>query len=296
MARDARSGTGAGAGRGGGAGRLAGRVTGDTRPAVDASTVMLLRDGDHGLEVFMLERHLASDFAGGALAFPGGKVDTQDRDLPDGRSGGVDLGSVAATLGVADLALARGFLVAAVRETFEEAGVLLASRAGRPVTSADLATASFATARRRLAARDDDWDWRGWLEREQLVLELGALAPWSWWVTPEGMHRRYDTRFFVVRSPAAQGSALMHDDVETTDSLWIRPGDALARHEAGDAVVVYPTRKNLEALAAYPSATACWEAAAAGRVEVRRILPALVEGDDGQVLVQHPDGGAPEPG
>ena len=278
------------------AGRLAGRVAGTSQPAVDASTVVLLRDGADGLEVFMLERHLASDFAGGALAFPGGKVDPADRALPGSHWRGVDPTAAAAQLGVDEASDALGFLVAAVRETFEEAGLLLGTRGASPITAEDLATPSFLEARRRMASRDEHWDWREWLDEEEVVLDLGRLALWSWWVTPPGMHRRFDTRFFVVEAPAAQTRALAHDMVETTDSRWTRPADAIEAHQAGRVTVVYPTRKNLEGLAAFTSADDCIQAARAGRVDQRRIMPRLVTDDDGRTLVQHPDGGAPEPG
>jgi 8-oxo-dGTP pyrophosphatase MutT (NUDIX family) len=274
-------------------------------PAIDAATVVLVRDRPirHGdldeprgagrLETLLLERHIESDFAGGAFVFPGGKVDDADRHLDGARWVGRPLSEWRGPLGVTEDADALGLLVAAVRETFEEAGVLLAFREdGTPLDADDLTRPSFATARRRLAERGRPWDWRGWLEDEALTLDLGALALWSWWVTPTTSPKRFDTRFFVARLPA--GQVARHDTVETTAVRWMRPADALAEQARGDVVVIFPTRHNLTALAAFATAEDAWNAAVAGEVDQRRIQPTLVE-VEGRAMVQHPFGGAPEP-
>ena len=272
-----------------------GRTVEGTTPAVDSSSVLLVRDGDCGLELFMLERHIETDFAGGALVFPGGKVEEQDRGLSDVRWRGADLRGAADFLGVDSEQDALGLLVAAVRETFEEAGILLGTRADEPVTGDDLADDTFVEARRRLNDRADDWDWRNWLDEQDVVLDLGRLAFFSWWATPDGLHRRYDTRFFVVPTPPEQTAALAHDEVETTASRWLRPAVALSLARRDEATVVYPTRKNLERLATYPTAEELVDAARTGRTDRRRLQPRLVE-VDGTVMVQHPDGGPPELG
>jgi 8-oxo-dGTP pyrophosphatase MutT (NUDIX family) len=274
----------------------AGRHDGGTAPAVDAATIVLVRDRvrrQGPLEVLLLERHLDSDFAGGALVFPGGKVDEQDRSLDAARWTGRDPKGWRELLGTAADADARGLLVAAVRETFEEVGVLFANREdGEPITADDLRAPSFREARRRLASRDEHWDWRGWLEDEALVLDLRALEFWSWWVTPEGQHKRFDTRFFLGVLPAGQTAA--HDEVEATGASWWRPEEALAAHRRGDAVVIFPTRRNLAALAVYPTADAARHAAQHGEVDVRRIQPRVVK-VDGELMVQHPHEDTPEP-
>lgn len=269
----------------------AGRYTGETWPAVDAASILLLREGRQGPEVLLLERHIESDFAGGALVFPGGKVDDADRHLDPARWAGVDPAAWRTRLGAASDADALGLLVAAVRETFEEAGVLLATRDGVPVTGADLARPSFVEARRRLAARGERFDWRDWLAQERLVLDLGALAPWAWWVTPKGQHKRFDTRFFAAPLPAAQTAA--SDAVETTGLRWTTPDEALRAQRAGEMVVIFPTRRNLAALAHHPSAAHAWQAAREGRVDMRRIEPEVVV-VDGRVMVRHPDEDTPE--
>jgi 8-oxo-dGTP pyrophosphatase MutT (NUDIX family) len=271
---------------------MAGKHHASTEPVVSAS-VLLVRDpvgdpapaGDGGVEVLLLERHLDSDFAGGAYVFPGGKVDAADRDLDPARWTGRPLSWWVPRLGVATPADALGLLVCAVRETFEEAGVLLASyEDGSPLSADALSSPSFGTARQRLTMRGAPWDWRPWLEDEGITLDLGALAPWSWWVTPEGMHRRFDTRFFIAAMPS--GQTAVHDEVETTDLRWVRPADALARQARGEAVIIFPTRRNLAEMVGYRTAQELVDAAA-GRDEVPRIEPTIVM-VDGRAMVQHP--------
>lgn len=271
-----------------------GRLVPGTTEPVDAATVLLLRDADSGsdggLEVFLLERHLKSDFAGGAYAFPGGKVDPTDLELDPSRWTGVDPRRVMPRVGARTPEHAVGLLVAGVRETFEEAGPLLAWHGdGRPVTADDLASDSFLEARQRLATRGEHWDWRPWLAAEDLVLDLGALRPFAWWVTPHGMHKRFDTRFLAVSLPTAQAEALGHDDIETTDSVWRAPSDALAATERGEVVIIFPTRRILQALADHEDVASVM----AARGDARRILPAIVL-VDGEPRVRHPDGGPAE--
>ena len=267
-----------------------GRLVEGTTEPVDAATVLLLREGEQGMEVFLLERHLKSDFAGGAYAFPGGKVDPQDLVLPAERWSGVDPAAVVDAVGARSSEHAVGLLVAAVRETFEEAGPLLAHHAdGRPVTAEDLATESYLEARRRLAARGEPWDWGPWLAEEELVLDLGALQPFARWCTPHGMHKRFDARFLAVALPEEQTDALGHDDVETTDSVWRGPEDAVAAAERGEVVIIFPTRRTLQALADRGSVAEVM----AHPGDPRRILPAIVL-VDGEPRVRHPDGGPAE--
>lgn len=259
-------------------------------PAVDAATILLLQRTSAGTETLLLERHLESEF-GGALVFPGGVVDDTDRTLPPERWTGRDPAAWRHTLGAASDAEALGLMVGAVRETFEEAGVLLATRRGRPVTEQDLAEHRFVDVRRRLAGRGERFDWSDWLEEEDLVLDLAALAPWSWWVTPKEAPKRFDTRFFLALLPPGQSAT--HDHVEMTSLRWLTPRAALSAHERGRATVVYPTRKNLEALAAHDSPADAWRAADEGRVDLRRIELSMVTIDD-EVFVQHPYEAEPE--
>lgn len=209
-------------------------------PARPASTVLLLRDGAQGLEVFMVVRHHRIDFASGALVFPGGRVETSDAVLAGGD------GSLA-------------FAVAAIRETWEECGVLLA----RPGASAT-AEGEFAA---MLAARG-------------LVPDLTALAPFAHWITPVAVPKRFDTHFFLAAAPSDQNA--VHDGGEAVDSVWIRPADALAAAEAGTRKVVFPTRMNLTKLARSNSVA---EAFAAARAKpVVTVLPIQRDAPEGRYL------------
>ena len=297
-------------------------ATGPTPPTapVDAVTVILVRDrlpGDRGaadtagpadtdaptasaaggtsdgLEVLLLERHGDSAFAPGALVFPGGKLDPADADLPGDRWRCTDLGAWPGRLGVVDEDAAVALLVAAVRETFEESGVLLARHAdGTQLHRRPLPEVGTAAVRARMAARDGAEDWRSWLAGSDLVLDLDALAMWSWWVTPAGLPRRFDTRFLVAEMPPGQLAS--QDDVETTSMRWIRPADALRAHAEGSLHVIFPTRRTLEQLSVHATAAAALHAAGTGAVDLRRIEPTVVM-VGGQPMVQHPDGGPPAP-
>lgn len=257
--------------------------------AEDAATVLLLSDSPAGIEVFMLERHLDSDFVGGAYVFPGGKVDDEDRRLPASLTVGSAGAALAAAVGQG---LARALTVAAIRETFEECGVLLATVDGAPLPSSRLDDPSFLEARGRMTERNSPWDWTPWLEKEHVQLDLDALIWWSWWVTPVGVHRRFDTKFFLARLP--EGHAPGHDDVETTDSTWITPAGALEAARAGRATIILPTRKNLEELSRYPSVEGAWMAAGGTGFDRPRIEPTIAVAADGQIEINHPTFIGPE--
>lgn len=254
----------------------------------DAATVMLVRDGTEGLEVFMLLRNLRSDFVGGAYVFPGGAVDDGDRS-PELHPFCEGLGDpeASAALGMASGGL--GFWVAAIREAFEEAGVLLAlDGTGATVRLApDEHTARrFADHRRTV----DDGE-RSLLEvcrREGLRLDVGGMHLFSHWITPVGAPRRYDTRFFVARAP--EGQVPVHDDREAVDNCWVRPAEALADHRAGRFQMILPTVRSLEALERFTTADEVLAAAAAIE-SVTPILPRIVvDGDRVDVLVPGDDG------
>lgn len=271
--------------------------------AVDAVTVIVVRDrvaaddtGDEGtarLEVLLLERHGASAFAPGALVFPGGKLDDADGRLPAACAVVPRPDAWQRRLGVQDRSAARRMLVAAVRETFEESGILLARhRDGASLAQRPLPREELELVRTRMAARGGDYDWGGWLVAKDLELRVDALAMWSWWVTPAGLPRRFDTRFLITALPAGQEAS--YDAVETTASQWISPVAALDAHRAGALHVIYPTRCTLEQLARYPDAAAAIAAARSGEVDLRRIEPRVVS-VDGVAMVQHPDGGPAAP-
>jgi 8-oxo-dGTP pyrophosphatase MutT (NUDIX family) len=183
-----------------------------------AATVLLVRDGPEGLQVFMVVRHRQIEFASGALVFPGGKVEPEDLAL----AGGDD---------------DKAARIAAIRETHEECGVLLAP--GGSLVD--------------------------WLAGD-VTPALGALVPFAHWITPPILPKRFDTRFYIVEAP--EGQTAVHDGGEAVDSIWIEPAHGLAEAAAGRFTLVLPTRLNLELLG--QSATAA-EAISAARA--RRVTP-----------------------
>lgn len=275
--------------------RLAGGASSTVAPAVDSSTVLLLRDApqdDDGLEVLLLRRHTRSKAYAGAYVYPGGTVDSADRWLDPELWHVDDLAARRAELGAGDDEAALGFLVAAVRETFEEAGILLAHhRDGAPVSGTDLARETFVTARRRLASRDDHWDWTGWLVEQGLVLDLDALVLWAWWVTPVHRPYRFDTRFFAAHLPAEQ--LAMHDDVETTAMRWCTPAAALDDFAEGRVQMRNPTVKTLESLTRFDGPAGAVAAGRRGDVDRRRVQPRVVM-VDGEVTIEIEPGAEPQ--
>jgi 8-oxo-dGTP pyrophosphatase MutT (NUDIX family) len=213
--------------------------------AVPASTVVLLR-GEHPFQVFLVRRNDSIAFLGGAHVFPGGRVDPAD--YSEDLIGGVHIQAdpyVAITERMPDVSVEVGIAhyVAAVRELFEEAGVLLA----RPLTAASVARL---TGNRRdlLAGRITFADI---IQRERLHLELEELAYFAHWVTPEIEIRRFDTRFFVARAP--KGQTPIHDEGETTHSEWVAPALAIERSRAGLISLAPPTWTTLQMLAKFDS-------------------------------------------
>ncbi|MDE3065077.1 MAG: NUDIX domain-containing protein [Acidobacteriota bacterium] len=241
-------------------------------PPRPASTLLVVRDAEAGAEVLMVRRNLQSDFVGGAFVFPGGAVDPSDATMT--RVAGLSEADADAVLGVVG---ARAYFVAALRELFEEAGVLVA-RDGR---GAPLVV-DLAPARRELNAGRLGFD--EVLEREGLWLDLSGLAYLAHWVTPVGPPRRYDTRFFVVRAPAGQEAA--HDDAETVAAVWVRPLDALAAQARGEYEMIFPTIRTLQSIAHLGAADEVLAFARSQR-RVERVEPRLIE-RDGSVRVVVP--------
>ena len=258
----------------------------------DAATVMLIRDahddeGRPAVEVCMLRRNLASEFVAGAYVFPGGSVDPADRgdaagELCRGRSDD----EASALLGIDSGGLA--FWVAALRECFEEAGVLL----DQPLDAADgtemLDTSDPAERARFEAHRLEINEGRTGLldvcRTEGLALAADTVHYVSHWITPELAPKRFDTRFFVTAAPP--GQVAHHDDGETIATIWVRPADALTRFEAGEIELLPPTIDNLEKLAVHDSTEAVMDWARAV-VDVPTILP-IVLIEDGRLLVLRP--------
>jgi 8-oxo-dGTP pyrophosphatase MutT (NUDIX family) len=202
-----------------------------------ASTIMLLRDGNPDMEVFMVVRHHEIDFATGALVFPGGSVDPDD---------GVVAGEpqrVVAGDGVDPDAMT--IRVGGIRETFEECGVLLARPRGeRALVSAERLTDIEAKHRARLHAGETRFS--AVLAAEDLVAATDLLVPFAHWITPPHMPKRFDTHFFLAVAPPDQLAA--HDGHESVDSVWISPAAALAGADSGRYTIIFPTRLNVEKL------------------------------------------------
>ena len=250
------------------------------KPIQPAASVVILRDGKtrdgktrdstSGLEVFMLERHQGTgqSFAG-AFVFPGGKVDAED-------AAPVWSSLAAPTPEVPN----RSFWIAAVRETFEEAGLLLARAAG----SATLAGAEQA---KRMVAAERGQPRQGQsarfvaaIEREKLLLATDHMIHFGHWITPAWAPKRFDTHFFLTAAPLEQRQNFDRD--ESAEGLWIRPSDALQQADAGKRTLVAVTRCTLELLATWSSVAAATEAARKRRVVT--VQPYMAETPNGRVL------------
>ena len=249
-------------------------------PVRDAATVMLVRDGDDGLEVCLMQRNLASDFVGGAYVFPGGAVDPEDRDPASAAvCTGPDDAEASRRLGLDAGGLA--FWVAAIRESFEEAGVLIARHAdGRPLDVTEPSVSE-----RFVQHRQDVDHGRRTIaavaQEEGLRLDVGALHYFSRWITPLGSHRRYDTRFFVAAAPDQE---VVHDDRELISTEWLTPVEALRRHDDGEIVMIFPTVRTLVALSRFDGAADVLEHART-LSDVRPVLPTITDGVDGMRIL-----------
>lgn len=234
-------------------------------PARDAASVVLLRDGAHGPQVLLMRRHANSNVLGGAYVFPGGKLDREDwahaaldrLDAPTTR--------LHAALGEPALAAdtAAGLFICALREAFEESGLILATDgAGAP----DSGQCS-----RALHALRQGTHFSALLAAERWRLDTHALAPWSRWITPRRpavMNKRFDTRFFLAAAPRAQEA--LHDDFEVTEARWLAPRDALIEYRARRIDLAPPQILSLMHLLAYPDV-------AAALADARSRPPPLVE-------------------
>ena len=212
-------------------------VTGPPRPA---ATVVMLREGIDGMEVFLLKRHGLSDVLGGAYVFPGGKVDRFDAELDMAAHLDQPLPDLHAALNEPDIdaLTAAGLYIAAIREAFEESGILFAQGASH--THAAQATQLL----RQGHAFDEV------LAQMQLRLDTRSLAPWSRWITPKMPSlttKRFDTRFFVAAAPP--GQIAEHDNIEATESIWLGPRAALEQYRDGHIMLAPPQIMSLAHLA-----------------------------------------------
>jgi 8-oxo-dGTP pyrophosphatase MutT (NUDIX family) len=258
-------------------------VSEPARPAAarEAASVILARDMPSGLEVLLLQRHPDSRFSPGAFAFPGGRVEPDD-SAPgvEARCHGLTRAEAARQMpDIRPAERAIGYWVAALREAFEEAGILLAcGPAGRP---AGLETLGDVHAQ-RARCRADSAAFGRMLAELDLTLATDRLAYWAHWITPEERPVRYDTRFFVTGAPPDQIAE--PDGLEMVSARWIAPAGALARHRTGALVLPLPTQGILATIAEHGAVDAVLRAAR-GR-EIHPVRPRIVrEGGAERVLL-----------
>lgn len=239
-----------------------------------ASTILLLRDSAIAtgeIEVFMMVRHYEIDFNSGALVFPGGSVDKSDREIiarPELYSGGEGLDAGALS-----------FRIAAVRETFEESGILLARpRGSKALVDAKRAGEIEAASRAELC--EGKTSFPKIITDHGMLPALDELVPYAHWITPEGMPKRFDTWFFLAAAPPEQAGA--HDGKESTDSIWLSPREALAGGESGRFKLPFPTTRNLIRLGKQSSVKAALDDAE-GK-EVVTVMPVMTRLNGGRQL------------
>lgn len=228
-------------------------------PPRDAASIVLLRDGQSGLEVFLVRRHGASDVLGGAHVFPGGKLDADDADPALLASLDQPLDRLHAALGETAIApdTAAALHVAALREAFEESGVLFA----RPGTLAEVANAA--------ALLREGTPFNAALVQLGLRLMTEAVVPWSRWITPTSpsvMNKRFDTRFFLALVP--EGQVALHDNHEAVESVWLSPRAALERYWDASIDLAPPQIMSLVHLARHATAESAMAEARARRPPV----------------------------
>jgi 8-oxo-dGTP pyrophosphatase MutT (NUDIX family) len=248
---------------------VSGRSPVEPKPA---STVVLLRDGDGGVDLYLLRRHAGMAFAAGMYAFPGGTVDRRDYDAEIAWAGPPPAGW-ADRMGCAEPE-ARALVCAAVRETFEESGVLLAGPSPEAVVG---------------DTRGDDWEadraalvdrslsFTEFVARRGLVLRTDLLGYWAHWVTPEFEPRRYDTRFFVARMPLGQ----LTRDVsgEADRAHWMRSADAVRGIDDGSMEMLPPTAVTIRQLAGHDRVDSVLGSAASRVVVTVRPGVAMLDGE-----------------
>ena len=247
-----------------------------TTPPVDAASVLLLRDSDQGLQVLLLRRHQASQVLGGAYVFPGGKLDAEDHapqvlqsltETPERLHQRLHEAAI-------EPARAAGLFMAALREAFEECGVLAGQDHAGPALAAQL--------RKQMA----QGSWHQSLREGQLQLRTDLLLPWSRWITPRQpsvTNKRFDTRFFLAS--VVDDQVASHDNFETTDSVWLTPLQALSRYAAGEIDLIAPQIMSLYQLKMHRTVHEALQ-------EARQCPPALVEphpfDQDGQRILCYP--------
>lgn len=237
-----------------------------------AATLMLLRDGPGGaIETLMVVRHEQLVFGSGALVFPGGRVDRGDEEIARRLA---QAGEDAAAL---------AFAVAAVRETLEETGVLLATTADRAMVSRDVARDL--VARHRAALNAGRLAFGDLMAAERLEPATGELVRFAHWITPPSRPKRFDTHFFLAAAPPGQEA--VHDGTESTESVWLTPEAVFEGAASGRYKLLFATRMNLMKLAASPNVAAALEAARSSAIVP--VTPETVSDEGGVRMVRVPE-------
>jgi 8-oxo-dGTP pyrophosphatase MutT (NUDIX family) len=233
-----------------------------------AATILMLRQGQKGLEVFMVVRHHQIDFASGALVFPGGKADPQDFEenlIPylDGANEDTDM---------------RAAQVSAIREAFEECGILLARNSGSSEIISGEKLAALQEYREPL--NKGEISLLAFLKEQALVLACDELTHFAHWITPPMMPKRFDTHFYLAIAPADH--IALHDGYESVDSVWIAPADAISEEAQGKRTIIFPTLRNLEKLATWNNLEDAISATLSSKVIP--VLPWTEKREDGNYL------------
>lgn len=249
-----------------------------------ASTVMLLRDAltpGGGIEVFMVRRVVQSEFMPDVYVFPGGSVISDDRMLEENAALCTTVASSAADP-EGRTSLGKGLRVAAIRELFEEANVLLAYRNKRILAVDQDAVTRFETYRLALNERRELLSTI--VQTEHLILATDALTYFAHWITPEGMPKRFDTHFFLAVAPTEQEA--LYDQLETSEGFWFQPAEVIERFQRREIPVAFPTFHQLKDLSAFKSVQDALEAANTRYVPTH--MPALTE-KEGKPYVYLPE-------
>lgn len=241
-----------------------------------AATILLLRDGPEGIEVFMVVRHHGMDFASGALVFPGGRVEDSDHAFAARTDDCPPLPGVALEQ--------MGFRIAAIRETFEECGVLLARPRGSDQL-VDAATLKEVEDRHRAALNAESITFEDMVRSENLTAATDLLVHFAHWITPADQRKRYDTHFYLAEAPAEH--LAVHDGWEAVESIWITPQRALDETDAGKYKLVFATAANLRKLVR--SRTVAEAMASARAADVVTVLPRSTRLEDGKRMMHIPE-------
>jgi len=263
----------------------------DFSPAIprNAATVIILRvaAGMNSFEVLLMRRHAKQNFMGKAFVYPGGQIDDADCNpgLAD-YTNGISAETARQWWHDPDAPDERalGYFFAAVRETFEESGVLLAGlQSGENIDFTDAAVQK-RFSEYRMKIHQKEMTLEDLAKREKLVFRLDRLIPFAHWITPELESKRFDTRFFLA--PIPSGQKPVHDSIEMTETLWTTPKDALKRQKAGEILLMPPTIKTLEEMSLFSSISSLFSYASS--LNIKTNLPQIsTEGDDIVIKLPH---------